>query len=66
MCPDPSARLLTNNLKGNPMRAVIFTTQNGVIKFDQKEVKEIIRCNRSKYGLDEVVELEDLISLAIY
>ena len=44
------------------MRAVIFKTQNGVFKFDQKEVKEIIRCNRSKYDLDEVANLQDLIS----
>ena len=36
------------------MRVIIFTTQNGVFKFDQKEVKEIIRCNRSKYDLDDL------------
>ena len=44
------------------MRAVIFKTPNGVFKFDQKEVKEIIRCNRSKYDLDQVANLQDLIS----
>ena len=44
------------------MRAVIFKTQNAVFKFDQKEVKEIIRCNRSKYDLDEVANLQNLIS----
>ena len=44
------------------MRAVIFKTQNGVFKFDQKEVKEIIRCNRSKYDLDQVANLQELIS----
>lgn len=44
------------------MRAVIFKTQNAVFKFDQKEVKEIIRCNRSKYDLDQVANLQDLIS----
>ena len=44
------------------MRAVIFENQDGVFKFDQKEVKEIIRCNRSKYDLDEVANLQDLIS----
>ena len=44
------------------MSAVIFKTQNGVFKFDQKEVKEIIRCNRSKYDLDQVANLQDLIS----
>ena len=44
------------------MRAVIFKTPNAVFKFDQKEVKEIIRCNRSKYDLDEVANLHDLIS----
>jgi len=44
------------------MRAVIFKTQNGVFEFDQKEVKEIIRCNRSKYDLDQVANLQDLIS----
>jgi hypothetical protein len=44
------------------MRAVIFETQNAVFKFDQKEVKEIIRCNRSKYDLDQVANLQDLIS----
>jgi hypothetical protein len=49
-------------MKGNPMRAVIFKTQNGVFKFDQKGVKKILRCNRSKYDLDEVANLQDLIS----
>jgi hypothetical protein len=44
------------------MRAVIFKTQNGVFKFDQKEVIEIILCNRSKYDLDQVANLQDLIS----
>ena len=44
------------------MKAVIFKTQNAVFKFDQKEVKEIIRCNRSKYDLDQVANLQDLIS----
>ena len=44
------------------MRSVIFETQNGVFKFDQKEVKEIIRCNRSKYDLDQVANLQNLIS----
>jgi hypothetical protein len=44
------------------MRAVIFETQNAVFKFDQKEVKEIILCNRSKYDLDQVANLQDLIS----
>ena len=44
------------------MRAVIFENQNAVFKFDQKEVKEIIRCNRSKYDLDQVANLQDLIS----
>ena len=47
------------------MRAVIFKTPNAVFKFDQKEVKEIIRCNRSKYDLDEVAKLQDLISTEI-
>jgi len=45
------------------MRAVIFQTQNAVFKFNQKEVKEIIRCNRSKYDLDEEANLQDLISI---
>ncbi len=44
------------------MSAVIFETQNGVFEFDQKEVKKIIRCNRSKYDLDQVANLQDLIS----
>ena len=44
------------------MKAVIFKTPNAVFKFDQKEVKEIIRCNRSKYDLDKVADLQDLIS----
>ena len=44
------------------MRAVIFETQNAVFEFDQKEVIEIILCNRSKYDLDEVAKLQDLIS----
>ena len=61
-CPYSSARLLTKNLKGNSMRAVIYKTQNGVFEFDQKEVNEIILCNRSKYDLDEVAKLQNLIS----
>ena len=44
------------------MRAVIFKTPNAVFEFDQKEVIEIILCNRSKYDLDEVAKLQDLIS----
>ena len=44
------------------MRAVIFETPNAVFEFDQKEVKEIIRCNRSKYDLDQVANLQELIS----
>jgi hypothetical protein len=44
------------------MRAVIFKTPNAVFKFDQKEVKEIIRCNSSKYDLDQIANLQDLIS----
>ena len=44
------------------MRAVIFKTPNAVFEFDQKEVIEIILCNRSKYDLDEVANLLDLIS----
>ena len=61
-CPDPSARLLTKNLKGNPMRAIIFETENAVFKFDQREAKEIILYNRSKYDLDQVANLQNLIS----
>ena len=48
------------------MRAVIFKTPNAVSEFDQKEVKEIIRCNRSKYDLDQVANLQDLISTGCY
>ena len=44
------------------MRAVIFKTPNAVFEFDQKGVIAIILCNRSKYDLDEVVNLQDLIS----
>ena len=44
------------------MRAVIFKTKNAVFKFDQKEVIEIILCNRSKYDLDQVANLQELIS----
>ena len=44
------------------MKAVIFKTPNAVFKFDQKEVKDIIHCNRSKYDLDQVANLQDLIS----
>jgi len=44
------------------MNAVIFETVNAIFKFDQKEVKEIIRCNRSKYDLDQVANLQELIS----
>jgi hypothetical protein len=62
MCPDLSARLKTKNLKGNPMKAVIFKTLNAVFEFDPKEVIEIILRNRSKYDLDQVANLQDLIS----
>jgi hypothetical protein len=61
-CPDPSARHLTKNLKGNPIKAVIFKAPNAVFKFDQKEVIEIILCNRSKYDLDQVANFQNLIS----
>ncbi len=44
------------------MRAVIFKTPNAVFEFDQKEVIEIILCNRSKYDLDQVANLQNLIS----
>ena len=44
------------------MRTVIFKTPNGVFKFDQKEVMEIISRNRSKYDLDQVANLQNLIS----
>ena len=44
------------------MSAVIFKTPNAVFKFNQKEVKKIILCNRPKYYLDEVAKLQDLIS----
>ena len=47
------------------MRAVIFKTPNAVFEFDQKEVIEISLCNRSKYDLDEVAKLQDLISTEI-
>ena len=48
--------------RNSNMKAVIFETPNAVFKFDQKEVKEIIRYNRSKYDLDQVANLQDLIS----
>ena len=60
-CPDPSARLLTKNLKGNPM-SVIFNTLNAVFEFDQKEVRKLIVRKKSEYDLDEVANLQDLIS----
>jgi hypothetical protein len=44
------------------MRAVIFETQNAVFEFDQKEVIKIVLCNRSKYDLDQVANLQELIS----
>jgi hypothetical protein len=44
------------------MRAVIFENQDGVFKFGQNEVIEIILRNRSKYDLDQVGNLQDLIS----
>ena len=44
------------------MSAVIFQTENAVFKFNQKEVMEIISCNRSKYDLDQVANLQNLIS----
>jgi len=48
------------------MRAVVFKTEHAIFTFDQKEVKEIIRCNRSKYDLDQVANLQDLISTGCY
>jgi hypothetical protein len=44
------------------MSVVIFKTVNAVFEFAQKEVIEIILCNRSKYDLDQVANLQDLIS----
>ncbi len=44
------------------MKTVILVTQNAVFKFGQKEVKKIIRQNRSKYDLDEVPKLLNQIS----
>ena len=44
------------------MKTVILITQNAVFKFGHKEVKKIIRKNRSKYDLDEVSKLLNQIS----
>ena len=44
------------------MKTVIFNTVNAIFEFDHKETNEIIQCNRSKYDLDEVAKLLDLIS----
>jgi hypothetical protein len=44
------------------MKAVILITQSAVFKFDQDNVKKIIRQNRSKYDLDEVSKLLNQIS----
>ena len=54
--------ILNKNLKGTPMNAVIFKTQNVVFKFDQEEVKELIIRKKSDYDLDEVAKLLDQIS----
>lgn len=44
------------------MSTVIFETPNAVFEFDQKEVKELIVREKSKYDLDEVAKLLKLIS----
>jgi len=44
------------------MKTVIFNTVNAVIKFDQKKVQKFLICKGSKYDLDEVAKLSDLIS----
>jgi len=44
------------------MNAVIFKTVNAEFEFDQKEVKELIARKKSKYDLDEVTKLLELIS----
>ncbi len=44
------------------MKPVILITQSAVFKFDQDNVKKIIRQNRSKYDLDEVSKLLNQIS----
>ena len=44
------------------MNAVIFKTVNAEFEFDQKEVKELIARKKSKYDLDEVAKLLELIS----
>jgi len=44
------------------MNAVIFKTVNAEFEFDQKEVKELIARKKSKYDLDEVSKLLELIS----
>ena len=48
------------------MRAVIFKTQNGVFKFDQKEVKAQIVLKKSTYYTDEADKLLSLISADLY
>ena len=44
------------------MNTVIFNTENSVIKFTKKEVKESLIGNQSEYDPDEVSQLLELIS----
>jgi len=48
------------------MRTVIFETQNGVFKFNQKEVKAQIVLKKSAYYTDEADNLLSLISADLY
>lgn len=44
------------------MKAAIFQTKNSVFRFSQKEVKEHLIKEPSRYDLDEAAQLAELIS----
>lgn len=45
--------LHTENLIGNPMRTVIFKTENAVFQFDRKDVETRVEKLANEYGINE-------------
>ena len=55
-------RLWSAILEVPPMNTVIFYSENAVIKFRKKEVKERLIVPESEYNPDEITQLLKLIS----
>ena len=61
-CPDPSARLLITNLKGNPMSVVIFQTEHAIFNFDRRDLPHQLNFLAIDYDSQEKTELLKLIT----